>query len=95
VKNTFFLINAIKKVYDKHMLLKQQYFSHTKERIHVTLICELYEILYKPIYKKNLSFFFKEILEKKKIKNYYIKIDETHTSAPNCLITFLCINLGK
>jgi hypothetical protein len=51
VRNTCFLINAIKKVCEKHMLLKQHVIL-TCQWTHVHLICKLYEIFYKPICRK-------------------------------------------
>jgi len=51
----YLFINAIKKVCEKHMLLKQHVFL-TCKRTHVNLICELYKISYKSICRKYLSF---------------------------------------
>jgi hypothetical protein len=44
VRNTYFLINVIKKVCEKHVLLKQHVLL-TCRWTHIHLICELYEIL--------------------------------------------------
>jgi hypothetical protein len=55
------VINAIKKASEKYMLLKQNVIL-TCQGTHVNLICKLYEISYKPIWKKFLS--------EKKLKRY-------------------------
>jgi hypothetical protein len=58
--STYFFINAIKKAREKHMLLKQHVFL-TCEETHVNLICGLYKISYKPIYRrKKISYFYTE-----------------------------------
>jgi hypothetical protein len=55
LRSTYFFINAIKKVYEKRMLLKQHVFL-TCQGTHINLIYGLYKISYKPIYKKFMSF---------------------------------------
>jgi hypothetical protein len=63
VRITYFFINAIKKICEKYILLKQCVLL-TCQKIHINLICELYKIYYKLICKKFMSH--KKRKEKKK-----------------------------